>query len=196
MGECWECVVFGCVPLWSSSGGGGPFRFDTHQHTSPTPKPPTHPTNRLKDFLKDVLFAPALAKTGTRHLSHSQDLLAYALILLPPLVVALVRCAGEGREEREMRRGRWARGARGGCACILMYVWYAASCVHLTHQTIKPRTPKQNSQKQPRHFLLRAGQRRRLRHRLPLRCVRFRNLGVISVYARACVGRLAGCVVR
>lgn len=59
-----------------------PYRPKHHQ---PNPK-----HNRLKDFLKDALFATALAKTGTRHLSHSQDLLAYALILLPPLAVAVI----------------------------------------------------------------------------------------------------------
>lgn len=44
----------------------------------------------LKDFLKDVLFSRSLAKSGNRHLSHNQDMLAYSLILLPPLAVAVV----------------------------------------------------------------------------------------------------------
>ena len=44
----------------------------------------------LKDFLKDVLFSGALARSGNRHLSHNQDMLAYLLILAPPLVVAVL----------------------------------------------------------------------------------------------------------
>ena len=44
----------------------------------------------LKDFLKDVLFSRSLIKSGNRHLSHNQDMLAYSLILLPPLAVAVV----------------------------------------------------------------------------------------------------------
>lgn len=58
--------------------------------TQTPPPPPRQHQNRLKDFLKDALFSQSLAKTGTRHLSHSQDLLAYALILLPPLAVAII----------------------------------------------------------------------------------------------------------